>query len=93
MEIATFERILIVVAFLGALALVLVFVRIAKGSGRLNSGTRQKSFRVVSSQVLGPEGRAVMLDVDGRSILVVLGRKGGTTALDLDAVAPAENAQ
>jgi flagellar biogenesis protein FliO len=92
-EIATFERILIVVAFLGVLALVLVFIRIAKGSGRLPAGVRHKPMRVVSSQVLGPEGRAVVLDVDGRSVLVVLGRKGGTTALDLGSAQPVEAAQ
>lgn len=82
MEIATLERILIIAAFLGALALVLVFVRLARGSGRL-PGVTQPRLKIVSSQLLGQDGRAVVLDLDGRSVLVVLGRKGGTSMLDL----------
>jgi hypothetical protein len=53
--------------------------------------TAGRRLRLVEALALGPEGRALLIEADGRMVLVVGGRRGPAQVLALDA-APAADA-
>lgn len=82
MDHLTPDRLLIVGLFLVALiGLWAVVQRNGKGLSRRLSGNRR--LRLREALPLGPEGRALLIEADGRMVLVVGGRRGASQMLDL----------
>ncbi|MEM9435467.1 MAG: flagellar biosynthetic protein FliO [Pseudomonadota bacterium] len=82
------DRLIAVALFLGALALLWVVVRLNRT--RLADGFRQgKRLEVAEIAALGPDTRAVLLQVDGARILVVSSKRSGMALHELSARPPA----
>jgi hypothetical protein len=76
------DRLLIVGLFLAVLlGLWAAVQRNRTGLARRITGDRR--LRMVETLTLGPEGRALLLEAEGRSILVLGGRRGTPCVLDL----------
>ncbi len=86
MDQLTPDRLLIVGLFLAALIGVWALVQRNKtGLAQRLGGNRRLQMR--ETLTLGPEGRALLLEAEGRMVLVIGGRRGGTQMLDLGPVA------
>ena len=87
MDHLTYQRAIVVIAFLGILLLLrYVIVRNqATFRGKLTSGRRLK---VIETLSLGLSGQVILLEADGRPLLVLSGRKGGLEVRDLPVSPP-----
>jgi len=82
MDLLTPDRILTLAGFLGVLLLAWVAIRLnhAPLKARLKQSRRMEMAEVLP---LGGDARAILLNADGQSVLIVTGRKGGTALLAL----------
>ncbi|PWK60401.1 hypothetical protein [Roseicyclus mahoneyensis] len=86
MDQLTPDRLLIVGLFMAALIGVWALVQRNKtGLSKRLSGNRRLHLR--EALTLGPEGRALLLEAEGRMVLVIGSRRGGGQMLDLGPVA------
>lgn len=89
MDLLTPERILTLVGFLGVLILIWAALRLAPARARLGrtlAGGLTATRRLSIAEVLplGAGGRAILMQADGQSVLVVTGPKGAAAMLPLD---------
>lgn len=91
MDHLTPDRLLIVGLFLAALIGLWAFVqRHGKGLSQRLTGNRRLHLR--EALPLGPEGRALLIEAEGRMVLVVGHRRGAAQVLDLGPAPASEGA-
>lgn len=89
MEIVTFDRILVIAGFLGLLLIVWGIAQKYRGplSQKIKTDSPMDVKQVLS---LGGDTRAILMHVDNQRVLVVTGRKSGTSVVALPATVAAE---
>ena len=88
MDIVTLDRMLVIAGFLGVLFILWAVAQKYRGplSQKIKTDSPMTVQQVLS---LGGDTRAILMQVDGQRVLVVTGRKSGTSVVTLgDAVAP-----
>lgn len=76
------DRFIAIALLLGALLLIWVFVRMNRA--RLSDGLRKgKQLEVTEIRALGPDTRAILLQVDRTQLLVVLSKRSGVAVHEL----------
>ncbi|MCH2078847.1 MAG: hypothetical protein MK180_18565 [Rhodobacteraceae bacterium] len=84
MEPFTPERLLIIAAFVAVLVVMLILVRVNRGtlSSRIKAGRR---IEIESAARVGPDAQATLLRIDGARVLVVSGKRTGIAIHSLSA--------
>lgn len=87
MDIVTLDRMLVIAGFLGVLLILWAVAQKYRGplSQKIKTDSPMTVQQVLS---LGGDTRAILMQVDGQRVLVVTGRKSGTSVVTL-AEAPA----
>ena len=88
MDIVTLDRMLVIAGFLGVLLILWAVAQKYRGplSQKIKTDSPMTVQQVLS---LGGDTRAILMQVDGQRVLVVTGRKSGTSVVTLaEAAAP-----
>ncbi|MFA8388034.1 MAG: hypothetical protein ACEPO2_20635 [Pelagibaca sp.] len=82
MDIITLDRMLVIAGFLGLLLILWAVAQKYRGplSQKIKSDSLMDVQQVLS---LGGDTRAILMQVDGQRVLVVTGRKSGTSVVTL----------
>lgn len=88
MDIVTLDRMLVIAGFVGVLLILWALAQKYRGplSQKIRTDSPMSVQQVLS---LGGDTRAILMQVDGQRVLVVTGRKSGTSVVTLaEAAAP-----
>lgn len=82
MDIVTLDRMLVIVGFVGVLLILWALAQKYRGplSQKIKADSPMDVKQVLS---LGGDTRAILMQVDGQRVLVVTGRKSGTSMVTL----------